>query len=109
LRKGMGMRRSLFTLAFIGSLWLLSAAAAFAQSGTATPTAMPPPRAPPGFEPVAGAPDTQKVDPNPLVVAAYGAILIGMFGYVVFVARRQSDIAKEMSELADRIKRAEKK
>ena len=105
----MGMRRSLFTLAFIGSLWLLPAIAVFAQSGTATMAAEPPRKAPPGFEPVQGAPDTQKVDPNPLVVAAYGAILIGMFGYVVFVARKQSEIAKEMTELADRIKRAEKK
>ena len=99
------MSRSLVTLAFIGALWALSAFSALAQSGTATPAAKPPP----GFEPVAGAPDTQKVDPNPLVVGAYAAFFIGMFGYIIFVARKQSELAKEMSELSERIKRAEKK
>jgi CcmD family protein len=93
---------------FIAALWVFSAISAFAQSGTSTPAA-PPPRPPPGFEPVSGAPDTQKVDPNPLVVGAYAAFFIGMFGYVVYVARKQSEIAKEMAELAERIQRAEKK
>jgi CcmD family protein len=97
--------KSMVTLVFIASMWLFSAAIAFAQAGTATPSAKPPP----GFEPVAGAPDTQKIDANPLVVGAYAAFFVGMFGYVVYVARKQSEIAKEMSELADRIKRAEKK
>ncbi len=101
--------RNLLMLGFIVSLWLTSAASAFAQSGTASAAAMPAKKPPPGFEQVAGGADTNKVDPNPLVVGAYCTFLAGMFGYVVFVARRQSDLAKEMGELADRIKRAEKK
>jgi len=43
------------------------------------------------------------------VVGAYAAFFVGIFGYVVFVARKQAELAREMAELADRIKRAEKK
>ena len=63
---------------------------------------------PPGFERVAGAPETEKLDPSPLVVGAYGAIFACMLGYVVFIARSQAALAKEMAELAERIRRAEK-
>lgn len=95
------VRRALQTLGFVLSLWVLSAAAAFAQAPEKKP--------PPGFEPVAGAPDTAKVDPNPLVVGAYAAFFVGMFGFLVYVVKRQSDMSKEMAELAERINRAEQK
>ncbi|MCK6549484.1 hypothetical protein L6R52_26835 [Myxococcota bacterium] len=63
---------------------------------------------PPGFERVAGAPAEEQLDPNPLVVAAYAMFFVVMFGYLIHVARSQAAIAREMAELAERIKRAEK-
>lgn len=95
------VRRTLQTLGFVMSLWLFSAAAAFAQAPAKKP--------PPGFEPVAGAPDTEKVSPSPLVVGAYAAFFVGMFGFLVYVVKKQSDMSKEMTELAERINRAEQK
>ena len=99
--------RSLLTLSFIAALWILSAFAALAQSGTSSGAVARPP--PTGWEQVKGTPESQKVDPNPLVVGAYAAFFVGMFGYVVFIARKQTEMAKEMGELAERIKRAENK
>ncbi len=60
---------------------------------------------PPGFERVAGAPDTEKVDASKLVVAAYAAFFVGMFGYVLWVGRQQSAIARELVELGARVRR----
>ena len=88
------------------ALLMFAAPVVFAQQ---TKTATPAKTLPPGFEPVAGAPDTQKVDANNLVVGAYVAFFVCMFGYVVFIARSQAAIAKEMAELDERIRRAEKK
>lgn len=96
------MIRRLLMIAF-----LAFAPAAFAQTGTGT--AAPARQLPPGFERVAGAPETEKVDANKLVVIAYIAFFTCMFGYVVYVARGQAAIAKEMAELNERIRRAEKK
>lgn len=79
-----------------------------AGTSTTTPAAPPPPAIPPGFEKVAGAPDTEKVDANKLVVIAYACFFGGMFGYLVFVARKQAEMAKEMAELAARIEKAKK-
>jgi CcmD family protein len=100
----------------LGRLALLSIAlslpgALFAQpAGTSSVAAMvPDKKLPPGFERVAGAPEQDKVDANPLVVTAYAAFFVFMFGYVVYVARNQAAIAKEMADLAERIRRAEKK
>ena len=101
--------KSVLTLLFIAALYALTAFSAYAQSGTATPSVQPAVRPPPGFEPVAGGADVQKVDPNPLVVGAYAAFFVGMFGYVVYLVRQQSELGKEMAELAERIKRAENK
>src|SRR5688572_11779019 len=64
---------------------------------------------PPGFERVPGAPDTEKVDANRLVVLAYATFFVSIFGYVVWVARKQAQIAKEMTALSERIARAEKR
>lgn len=79
---------------------------AYAQE---TKTATPAKSLPPGFERVAGGADTEKVDANKMVVGAYAAFFLLFFGYIVFVARSQAGIAKEMNELAERIRRAEKK
>jgi CcmD family protein len=82
----------------------LGSLTAFAQTDSTT-TAEPPP----GFSRVKGAPDTEKVDASKLVVGAYAAFFLGMFLYVVHVARRQAEMAKEMKEIADRIRRADEK
>jgi hypothetical protein len=97
------MIKRLFLIAFF-----MFAPAALAQTGTATP-ATPARTIPPGFERVAGAPETEKVDANKLVIIAYIAFFTVMFGYIVFVARGQAAIAREMVELNERIRRAEKK
>jgi hypothetical protein len=86
---------------------MLAAPIAFAQTGTTT--ASKPREVPAGFERVAGAPPTEQVDANKLVIIAYIAFFVCMFGYIVFVARSQATIAKEMGELSERIRRAEKK
>ncbi len=91
-----------FIFPFILSVWLLPAALAFADN-TATATPTPARQAPPGFQKVEGAPSTENVDANKLVVAAYATVLIGVLGYVIMVARKQSEIAKEMQELAAQI------
>ena len=84
-------------------------AAALAQVGTSTITKFEAAKpVPPGFEKVAGAPDAQKIDASRLVVIAYIAIFSGVFGYVIFVSRRQAELAKEMAELAARIDKVKK-
>jgi hypothetical protein len=91
------------TLAFI--LFMLLTPLAFAQTGTSTAAK----KLPPGFEPVAGAPDVEKINPSPLVVGAYAMFFVTMFGYMIWVSRSQTAMSQEMAELAERIKRAEKK
>lgn len=93
-----------------GAAWLFglallaSAPAAFGQDTDAREKAKQE-----GFQPVAGAPDTEKVDASKLVVGAYAAVLFGLFGFVGFVVKKQSEMAKEMTTLADQIQRAERK
>jgi hypothetical protein len=103
------MIKRLLLIAFLMFACVAPAAfapAAFAQTQTATPAAKP---LPPGFERVAGAPETDKVDANKLVIIAYIVFFVAMFGYIVYIARGQAAIAKEMAELNERIRRAEKK
>src|SRR5262249_23744501 len=78
---------------------------ALADTGTSSAAK----KLPPGFEHVAGAPQTEQLDPNPLVIGAYAMFFVMMFGYVVYVARSQAEIAREMAELAARIAKTEKK
>ncbi len=104
IKRGSTMRFSKnvkLTLAACAALYLLPLCAtsvAYAQDK----------KPPPGFERVAGAPESEKVDPNGLVIGAYAAFFVGMFGYIVHVARKQTEMAKEMAELAERINRADK-
>ena len=60
---------------------------------------------PPGFEPIRGKEASAQVDANPLVVMAYGAILAGLFVYVILVVRRQGRLSREVAELAKEIER----
>lgn len=60
---------------------------------------------PPGFEPIRGKEESAQVDPNPLVVSAYGAILAGLFIYVILVVRRQGRLSREVAELAKEVER----
>lgn len=61
-----------------------------------------------GWAPITDQKKTE-VDPNPLVVGAYAVFFVCMFGYVLYIARGQAAIAKEMKDLAERIQRMEKK
>ncbi|MCA9553089.1 MAG: hypothetical protein KC933_23835, partial [Myxococcales bacterium] len=65
---------------------MASAPAAFAQDTEARDKAKQE-----GFQPVAGAPDTEKVDASKMVVGAYAAILFGLFGFVAYVVMKQSE------------------
>jgi CcmD family protein len=113
----MTMNRSFQALVF--SLVLAGPITALAQPGNGSGTATTAPAAqaapaeapknlPPGFEKVAGAPDSQKIDASRLVIAAYVAIFVGIFGYVILLAKKQAELAKEMTELAARIDKAKK-
>lgn len=107
--------RRLAELALTCTLAAAPAGLAFAQDEPAEPPAAaraeeaPKPKKPipPGFEPVPGA-TTENVDANKLVIGAYAAFFAGFFGYVLMVARKQGEMAKEMAELAARIRRVEK-
>ncbi len=55
---------------------------------------------PPGFERVTGAPEEDKADAPTLVVLAYAAFFVGMFGYVLWLGRRQQALARHLEELA---------
>ena len=84
-----------------------------AQSNAKAPTssphiAMEPDEIPPGFRPVKGAPDVAQIDPNPLVVGAYAAFFLGVFGYVVYLAWRQTEMAREMEDLAAQIQKVDR-
>jgi CcmD family protein len=81
-----------------------TATTAAANAEPAEPAKKPPP----GFERVAGAPDAEKIDASRLVVAAYIVFFVGMFGFVVYVSRKQTELAKEMEALASRINKAGK-
>ncbi len=61
---------------------------------------------PPGYEKFEPAPESEQVSASNMVVLAYGAIFLGLFGYVVYVARSQTAMSKEMADLAARIDRA---
>ncbi|MEQ9503736.1 MAG: CcmD family protein [Deltaproteobacteria bacterium] len=97
-----GKKTVLAALAMFGVLTFAPLGVALAQTST-TAAVAPAKKPPPGFEKVAGAPDTEKIDASRLVVAAYIAIFVGVFGYVVYVARSQAAMAKEMESLASRI------
>ena len=97
-------RLGLATVALAGMLWVAPLSTALAQGETSTAAAAAPAKKPPpGFQKVEGAPSTEQVDANKLVVIAYIAFFAGMFGFVIYVTRQQSSIAKEMEALARRI------
>lgn len=96
--------RNFFSSATLALLLALPALA-WAQTSTTAEVKKPPP----GFERVAGAPDTEKVHAPTLVVIAYAAFFGGMFGYLVLVVKKQSEMAKEFAELAERLKKLEKR
>lgn len=64
--------------------------------------------APPGFESVSGSPQDEKVDAGMLVIIAYATFFVFMFGYIVVLARKQAEMAVELSLLAQRIAAREK-
>ncbi|MGF1509416.1 MAG: CcmD family protein [Myxococcota bacterium] len=92
------------TLVLAGALMTLFPAAVVAQE--AEPSQPPRTRSlPPGFEPIRGKSEAAKVAAEPLVVGAYGAVLAGLFGYVIYVVRSQSGLARRLEELERRVDR----
>ena len=83
-------------------LWL---GALFASDAIAQSDAPPAKKPPPGYEAFEPAPEDEQVSAGNMVVIAYGAVLFGVFGYIVFVARGQSTMSREVAELASRIER----
>lgn len=57
-----------------------------------------------GFRPVPGGkPDTEEVNASMLVIAAYAAFALGFVGYLSYLARAQSRMAKDIQELGARL------
>jgi hypothetical protein len=107
------MRSCLLMIALALASWF-GAGVALAQSPTSTAVkaapAEPERRPPPGFEPVKGnEARAAEVDANALVVGAYAAFFLLMFGFVIYMVRSQSAIAKEMKDLAEKLDRAAKR
>jgi hypothetical protein len=109
----MSDKRTILLLTFLGALACAPIAYAAPEGATKTATAAMLPgekkALPEGFEPISGKEKKTEVDPNPLVVGAYAVFFVCMFGYMIFIARSQAGIAKEMQDLSERIKRTEKK
>lgn len=101
------------------SALLALATPAFAQPGNGTATATPAAAAPapvatpsptrvlpPGFQPVPGGEArAEAVDANLLVVLAYAGFFVAMFGYVIYVVRRQAAVSRELAELSARLEK----
>jgi len=85
----------------IGSVFALALSmggvAAHAQAPTETGTTPPA-----GFVPIKGKNRAAKTPAGPLVVAAYAAVLGGLFIYLLYVQRTQGEIAKRIEELRRR-------
>ncbi|MBK8013423.1 MAG: hypothetical protein IPK13_18970 [Deltaproteobacteria bacterium] len=79
------------------------ASASGPASASASASAMPKKSPPPGFEPVSGASEDEAVDAGMLVAIAYATFFLLMFGYIIVLARRQAEMAVELSLLAQRI------
>lgn len=63
--------------------------------------------APPGFEPVSGKERAAESVSAPLmVVLAYAAFFVLMFGYVAYVVKGQTALSKELKDLDAKIKKA---
>ena len=105
--------KSLIRGASICALWaaLACTGEALAQAGDrngAQVGAVAQQKPPPGYEKFEPAPESEQVDATNLVVLAYGAVFLGLFGYVIYVVRGQAEMSKEMVELAARIDRVDR-
>ena len=70
-----------------------------AQAQSPTETATTPPA---GFVPIKGKNRAAQTPAGPLVVAAYAAVLAGLFIYLIYVQRTQGEIARQIEELRRR-------
>jgi CcmD family protein len=98
----------LFSIALSSGRAALAAPEGATKTATASMFADPSKKDEGGWAPITDQKKTE-VDPNPLVVGAYAVFFVCMFGYVLYIARGQAAIAKEMKDLAERIKGMEKK
>ena len=106
-----GSRRAGLWAFVLASLWWSFGAPAAAQperESTSSATAAAgssdrSPFVPEGFEPVRGRP-VDPINPNPLVVLSYAAVLAGLFGYVIHMVRGQAELGKRLDELRRRLR-----
>jgi hypothetical protein len=107
------IRALLFTLCFAAPAWAqgpAETATSAAPPAAATPPSPQPKPLPNGFVPLAGKEAAaESVDANTLVVLAYAAFFLAMFGFVIYVVRAQSALAREIQELSGKLERAEKR
>lgn len=113
MRKTNSKKTWFWALLLVGTL---SAGSAVAQEPAEPPPEGAPPAAetpppkrniPPGFEPVSGKEAVAESVSAPLmVVLAYGAFFVLMFGYVIYVVRGQTALSNELKALDDKLKKA---
>ena len=102
------MRRTLLVL-----LFCLCTPPAWAQTSTTATTSpssnaeasiTPKPKAPPGFEPIAGkGKRAERVNANVLVAISYGSIFTLLIGYLFFLLRDHRRIYEEREILTNKI------
>jgi CcmD family protein len=66
----------------------------------------PPPKQQDEFVPIEQLPPQDQLPAAPLLVAAYSFIVLGLFVYVVSVARRLSGVQRELERLEAELKRS---
>lgn len=107
----MSMKRTIHVLVWGLFLGLasptLDGSTARAESEAAAEAEDPANKLPPGFQPIRGKEESAQVDANPLVVMAYGAILAGLFIYIILIVRRQGQLSRDVAELAKEMGRRE--
>jgi|GEM_PF-6927370 len=91
----------------------LQAKATWAQTSTTATTSQSPtieesmtskPKAPPGFEPIAGKDKrAERVNANVLVAVSYGSIFTLLIGYLFFLVREHRRISEEREFLRNKI------
>ncbi|MBI2377613.1 MAG: cadherin-like domain-containing protein [Deltaproteobacteria bacterium] len=86
---------------------LLCSGLALAQPQTST--AAKPRAIPEGFEPISGKEKrAENVNASTMVVGAYSAVLLLVFGFVIHIVRSQAEVAREMKGLAERIEKGKR-
>ena len=102
------MRRALLSLLFClyaYPTWAQTSTTATTSSkATAEASIAPKPKAPPGFEPIAGkGKRAERVNANVLVAISYGSIFTLLIGYLFFLLRDYRRISEEREMLKNKL------